>query len=398
MSYNATVYKILIASPSDVYEEREITTRVIQNWNDVNSSSKKIVLLPLKWETHSSPTFDIRPQEAINTQLVDSADLVIGLFWAKIGSETGKEISGTIEEIKRAAKNGKDVMIYFSKRGIDPSLINIEQLRELNKFKEEVYRNALVENFDSAIDFRDKLTRQLEYKIKELQKNNTEINTNLNISFINKENGELQKDKLEVKVDKIDIDLEEINKISKDYKSIIKDREADFRNNLNNYCEIVNTLPIVLGIKNSDNLVYNNLIIDLQVIANITNSMGISVVGSVNDQGIKIKNGQLSHEDEFKITKLYDDRLDKINPNTMNVATNPLTILPNKTKCIKPMIMLYPSKNVNVNFVAKIHSESLLEPIKKTLYLKIKLNKRKITKKEILDVIDNLIDYSSLPF
>ena len=109
MSYQSTVYRILIASPSDVFEEREVTTRLIQNWNDVNSFSKKIVLLPLKWETHSSPTYDIRPQEAINSQLVDSADLVIGLFWAKIGSDTGVEISGTIEEIKRAANNGKDI-------------------------------------------------------------------------------------------------------------------------------------------------------------------------------------------------------------------------------------------------------------------------------------------------
>ena len=44
MSYNATVYRILIASPSDVAEEREITSRLIQNWNDVNSFSKKIAM------------------------------------------------------------------------------------------------------------------------------------------------------------------------------------------------------------------------------------------------------------------------------------------------------------------------------------------------------------------
>ena len=172
MSYSSTVYRILIASPSDVSEEREVTTRLIQSWNDVNSYSKKIVLLPIKWETHSTPTYDIRPQEAINRQLVDSADLVIGLFWAKIGSDTGIEISGTIEEIKRAAKNGKDVMIYFSKRGIDPSEIDLGQLEALNKFKKEVYKNALIENFGSIMDFSDKLNRQLEHKIIELQKNN----------------------------------------------------------------------------------------------------------------------------------------------------------------------------------------------------------------------------------
>ncbi len=170
MSYKSTVYRILIASPSDVAEEREITSRIIQNWNDVNSYSKKIVLLPIKWETHSSPSYDVRPQEAINKQLVDSVDLVIGLFWAKIGSDTGTEISGTIEEIKRAASNGKDVMIYFSKRGIDPSQIDLEQLKALNDFKKEVFKNALVESFESTVDFRDKLSRHLSLRLENFKK------------------------------------------------------------------------------------------------------------------------------------------------------------------------------------------------------------------------------------
>jgi len=229
MSFNATIYRVLIASPSDVGEEREITTRIIQSWNDVNSFSKKIVLLPIKWETHSTPSYDTRPQEAINKQIVDSVDLVIGLFWAKIGSDTGTEISGTIEEIKRAANNGKDVMIYFSKRGVDPSEIDIDQLKTLNDFKSSVFKKALVENYTSLVDFRDKLSRQLEFKVRELQKEVLQYEPNLIVSYADLENGDLISDSIQKSSTII------TNNVAKlvESEDIEDDRQWIFRRNLN---------------------------------------------------------------------------------------------------------------------------------------------------------------------
>lgn len=55
MSYNSRVYRILIASPSDVGEEREVAAKVIQEWNDLYSLTRKVTLLPLRWETHVAP-------------------------------------------------------------------------------------------------------------------------------------------------------------------------------------------------------------------------------------------------------------------------------------------------------------------------------------------------------
>lgn len=48
MAYNCRVYRILIASPSDVEDEREIAVRLIQEWNDLYSYSRKVALLPLR--------------------------------------------------------------------------------------------------------------------------------------------------------------------------------------------------------------------------------------------------------------------------------------------------------------------------------------------------------------
>ena len=115
MAYDSKVYRVLIATPSDVEEEREIITNAIQNWNDLYSFSKKVVLLPLKWETHTAPDYGERPQEIINKAIVDDCDILVGCFWTRIGSPTGEEESGTIEEIKKVSESGKPVMLYFSK-------------------------------------------------------------------------------------------------------------------------------------------------------------------------------------------------------------------------------------------------------------------------------------------
>ncbi|WP_198391594.1 hypothetical protein [Burkholderia ubonensis] len=61
MSYQATVYKVMIASPGDVAAERNIIREILNEWNTVHSEKMKIVLLPVGWETHSSPEMGAPP-------------------------------------------------------------------------------------------------------------------------------------------------------------------------------------------------------------------------------------------------------------------------------------------------------------------------------------------------
>jgi len=112
----------------------------------------------------------MRPQEVINRAIVDQCDLLVGIFWARIGSTTGVAESGTLEEIARVAKAGKSIMLYFSKAGVDPERIDVTQLARLNSFKAEVQQRALTESYKSPLDFRDKFSKQLELKVRDLQK------------------------------------------------------------------------------------------------------------------------------------------------------------------------------------------------------------------------------------
>jgi hypothetical protein len=80
MSFKAEIYRVLIASPSDLAEERKVATDAINDWNSQYALAESVVLLPVKWETHATPRSGVRPQAAINDELVRTSDILVGMF------------------------------------------------------------------------------------------------------------------------------------------------------------------------------------------------------------------------------------------------------------------------------------------------------------------------------
>jgi hypothetical protein len=116
MPYPATVIEILIASPGDVTQERKIARDVILGWNQVHARKEGLILLPRMWEIDATPQMGSDPQDIINKQLTENSDLIIAVFWTKLGTRTPHAISGTVEEISKHVDSGKPALIYFSKR------------------------------------------------------------------------------------------------------------------------------------------------------------------------------------------------------------------------------------------------------------------------------------------
>jgi hypothetical protein len=133
---SAIVLSILIASPSDVKEEREVVTQAIYNWNASHFLETGIILNPIKWESHSYPASGNRPQAIINKQLVDSGDILVGIFGYKLGTPTGVAQSGTIEEIEEFRRAGKYIALYFSTANV-PRGADRDQLEALEAYKVE---------------------------------------------------------------------------------------------------------------------------------------------------------------------------------------------------------------------------------------------------------------------
>ncbi|WP_320041220.1 SUMF1/EgtB/PvdO family nonheme iron enzyme [uncultured Desulfobacter sp.] len=125
-------YKIFIASPSDLGEERDIIRRVCDNLNSdpllVGGMKKRILLTPLGWE--DLPPAPGRPQDRINL-ILDKSHIVVGMLYRKYGTPTGDSDSGTEEEFFRAYDQWKSlekpkIMFYFK----DPGINSIEQLED----------------------------------------------------------------------------------------------------------------------------------------------------------------------------------------------------------------------------------------------------------------------------
>ena len=167
MSYSATVFRVIIASPGDVEQERRIARDVIYDWNSLHSEKTKIVLESIGWESHSSPEMGQRPQAIINKQMLKNTDLLIGIFWTRIGTPTCKAESGTVEEIEEHIKVGKPVMIYFSKQPVMLDSVDEGQYHNLNAFIDECKTRGLVSEYESLGQFKENLYRHLVQTVNE---------------------------------------------------------------------------------------------------------------------------------------------------------------------------------------------------------------------------------------
>lgn len=167
MSYSAIIFNVMIASPGDVASERSIIREVIYEWNAVHSRSRNIVLLPIGWESHSSPEMGDSPQNIINSQVLDKCDILVGVFWTRIGTPTDDYASGTVEEIEKHIETGKPVMLYFSSQPVVMDTVNLEQISALKTFKESCQSRGLYEGYDNHADFKEKFYRHLQLKLNE---------------------------------------------------------------------------------------------------------------------------------------------------------------------------------------------------------------------------------------
>lgn len=162
MAYQAIVIPVMIASPGDVSDEREIIRNVIHDWNDVNASVSRVMLAAVGWETHSSPELGMRPQELINSRILKDCDLLVGVFWTRLGTPTGKSQSGTVEEIEEHVAAGKPAMIYFSSRPVAPESIDADQYAQVKVVREKWKGQGLIETYENISDFRQKFSKQLQ--------------------------------------------------------------------------------------------------------------------------------------------------------------------------------------------------------------------------------------------
>ncbi len=158
-----SIARIFIASPSDVLEERNEACSVIAEWNAANSLARSVILEPVRVETHSQVTQGAHPQDLINGQLLERCDLLLAIFWSKIGTPTIKDASGTIQEIREFGelKGHEKVLLFFCNRNF-PYANETSQIDAVKQFKNSVKDKGLYREFESVSDFARAFRQQLD--------------------------------------------------------------------------------------------------------------------------------------------------------------------------------------------------------------------------------------------
>lgn len=162
---NSTRIGVMIASPGDATQERQAITDTILSWNAIFGPTLKVVLEPVKWETHATIGLRGRPQGMINEELIPKSDFLVAVFRSRIGSPTGVEDSGTIEEIKEFVKLGKHAAVYFYKGEVPINSIDHEQLKSLGAFKKELRSKGLIGEYSSAEELKNFMLAHLQMMV-----------------------------------------------------------------------------------------------------------------------------------------------------------------------------------------------------------------------------------------
>lgn len=173
MSYQATALKVMIATPSDVAAERNAIRQAISDWNSAHSEVRNVVLMPVGWDTHSSPQMGDRPQALINRQVLKGCDILVAVFWTKVGTPTGAHASGTIEEIEEYLKDSRHAMIYFSEAPVVPDSLDAEQYEALKMFRNSCKPRGLYSSHSDLTDFSKKFYHHLQLTLNDPDFNET---------------------------------------------------------------------------------------------------------------------------------------------------------------------------------------------------------------------------------
>jgi len=168
MPFEATVFRVLIASPSDTTQSRASVLEAIVEWNDLNAEGYQAILLPIMWEMSATPSVGRSPQAILNDQIVDDADVVVAIFWTRLGTPTDSEPSGSVEEIRRKADQAAPVLLYFSSQPADMHTVDPVQLQALQEFRSSMEDIALVGTFETNQGLSHTVQRDLTRVIRDL--------------------------------------------------------------------------------------------------------------------------------------------------------------------------------------------------------------------------------------
>lgn len=143
MPQTISLYKLFLASPSDVKAERKIVENVIDEFNNLYTAKLNAKIELCSWEKSTYPSIGEYSQAVINSQIGQEYDIFLGILWTRFGSKTLNYDSGTEEEfycaLERTKKADKvHIMMYFNIEGLPLDSLDIEQFSKVRAFRNKI--------------------------------------------------------------------------------------------------------------------------------------------------------------------------------------------------------------------------------------------------------------------
>jgi hypothetical protein len=136
-------FRVVIASPSDVFDARRAAFEAIYELNR-SFEAQKISIRAMGWEEYVTPGIGSEAQNVINEQLLRDYDILLAIFGTKLGTPTSTFASGTVEEIEHAISNSGNplgkyrVQVYFLDKIDSAASISIDELKRVVEFRKQL--------------------------------------------------------------------------------------------------------------------------------------------------------------------------------------------------------------------------------------------------------------------
>jgi hypothetical protein len=163
-----TAYRVFIASPSGLDEERRRFREILNEFNEDQAIESGVMFIPIGWELTLAGMG--RPQGLVNDDLqrCDYSVLLLHDRWGNPPSLIGPYSSGTEEEyhlVRRLITEGtmKNLVVFFKE--VDESRLSepdaqLENVRDFKR-KLEAEKELLFYTYASTADFERRLHRHL---------------------------------------------------------------------------------------------------------------------------------------------------------------------------------------------------------------------------------------------
>lgn len=175
MKQIATVYEMMISSPSDTEQEVAAIFESVTEFNlpPMQETGSLSMIQIRRWNKDVFLNSNMKPQESINEELVERCDFGIAVFKHRLGTPVGDDESGTAQEIRLLRKQKKQIYVFCLDENSDvdkPSFANAKEHGEIEKQKKDLDRyiqklikeNVTVYRYKNAGDLKNKFLAALQ--------------------------------------------------------------------------------------------------------------------------------------------------------------------------------------------------------------------------------------------